>query len=169
MAVNVFDDLAAHVDQLAKMRFSRQIVIGGQHELCGNRATIDVPARLQNDPPHKMVGGKFFELDRTAGLNHLTIDKMRGIPYGTQDCQRNLTMHFYCDKIVPMAAAFSEIQPGSIVVFRQPNPDELDENGRQIPMRVLEVNGDRAKVEALVDMAIKPTYVHSLDELRFPE
>ena len=68
-----------------------------------------------------------------------------------------------------MNNASSEIRPGSIVVFRHPNPDELDHEGKQVRMKVLEVNGDRAKVEALVDMAIRPCYVHSLAELTFPE
>lgn len=64
-----------------------------------------------------------------------------------------------------MTSNFTEIQPGSIVIFRQPNPDELDGDGKQIPMKVLEVNGQRATVEALVDLAIRPRYVHLLEEL----
>jgi hypothetical protein len=63
----------------------------------------------------------------------------------------------------------SEIQSGSIVIFRRPNPDELDRDGKQIPMKVLEVNGERVKVEAIVNMEIRPCYVHLLSELKLDE
>jgi hypothetical protein len=64
-----------------------------------------------------------------------------------------------------MTPASPDIQPGSVVIFREPYPDELDKDGKQIPMRVLEVNGDRARLEAILDMAIRPQCVHLLSEL----
>ena len=62
-----------------------------------------------------------------------------------------------------------DIQPGSIVLFREPFPDELDAEGQQIPMKVLEVNGDRCRLEAIVDMAIRPQCVHLLKDLMLTE
>ena len=37
--------------------------------------------------------------------------------------------------------------------------------GKQIPMKVLEVNGDRATVEVRTDMVIRPRFVDMLAEL----
>lgn len=59
----------------------------------------------------------------------------------------------------------NEILLGSTVIFREPNADELDKNGKQIPMKVIEVNGDRVKVEAIVEMTIRPSYILLLSEL----
>ena len=64
-----------------------------------------------------------------------------------------------------MTPASPDIQPGSIVIFREPFPDELDAEGQQIPMRVLEVNGDRCRLEAIVDMAIRPQCIQLLKDL----
>ena len=62
-----------------------------------------------------------------------------------------------------------DIRPGSKVVFCDPQPDELDADGKQIPMRVLEVNGDRLLLQSLVDMNIKPTSVHPLVDVKLAE
>jgi hypothetical protein len=59
-----------------------------------------------------------------------------------------------------------QIEPGTIVVYRNPMPDELGADGKSVQMKVLEVNGDRAKVEAIVNMTIRPTYIHLLTELK---
>jgi hypothetical protein len=73
------------------------------------------------------------------------------------------------DKLRSMAAELPEIRPGSIVIFREPLPDELDQDGNQIPMRVLEVNGDRARLEAILDMYIRPQSVHLVKDLKLVE
>jgi hypothetical protein len=65
-----------------------------------------------------------------------------------------------------MATQLPDIQLGSVVVFREPFPDELDKDGNQIPMRVVELNGDRARLEAIVDMYIRPQSVHLLKYLK---
>ena len=60
----------------------------------------------------------------------------------------------------------TEIRPGVIVVFRDPNPDELDKDGNQIPMMVVEVNGDRARLQALLDLPIQPQSVYLVSDLK---
>ena len=73
-------------------------------------------------------------------------------------------------KLRSMTADLPEkIRSGPIVIFREPFPDELDKDGNQIPMRVLEVNGDRARLEAIVDMHIRPQSVHLVKELKLVE
>jgi hypothetical protein len=59
----------------------------------------------------------------------------------------------------------SGIRVGSLVVFREPNPDELDKDGKQVPMKVIELNGDRALVEALVALPVRPQSVHPVADL----
>ncbi len=54
---------------------------------------------------------------------------------------------------------------GMLVKFKRPFAEELDANGQQVPMRVLEINGDRCIVEFQNGMAIKPTSSQRLDDL----
>jgi hypothetical protein len=57
--------------------------------------------------------------------------------------------------------AKGEIKKGSIVKFKDPE----SEDEKKLRMKVLEDNGDRVLVEALVDMTIKPTYVYLKKDL----
>lgn len=58
------------------------------------------------------------------------------------------------------------MNPGETVVFIDPNLDELRSDGTQVPMRILEIRGDRALVESLVDLPIRPTAVYPLSALK---
>ena len=60
---------------------------------------------------------------------------------------------------------FNAIKVDDIVEFKHPLADEVGKDGKQIPMQVLEINGDRALVKAHTS-GIQPTKVVPLAALQ---
>lgn len=64
-----------------------------------------------------------------------------------------------------------EFKVGHSVEFHHPHPDEIDkETGKQVPMTILEMRGDRALVRHEVpSMRVKPTSVVNVSDLKHTE